>query len=158
MVRHSVLLAFVISAWALPGCSRQKGPKTLPTFPVSGVVQINGKPTPSVHVWMSPEDKMPDYVDPKLGAPHSATTDENGKFKITTYNSGDGAPAGKYVLSFYWEGNPKVVPFSNPDEPRIDPVAVKFNNKYSNPQKSSFKATVDAGKSTDLGTLDLATK
>ena len=38
------------------------------------------------------------------------------------------------------------MPFANPDEPIIDPVAGKFNAKYGNPAKSEIKATVDEGK------------
>jgi 5-hydroxyisourate hydrolase-like protein (transthyretin family) len=157
MVRHLIVFAVAIEVCWLAGCSRPKGPKLEPTFPVSGVVQIDGKPTAAVHVFLFPADSAPMGFDPRLGSPHSATTDADGKFKITTYNTGDGAPAGSYVLGFYWEGTPKVVPFSNPDEPKLDPVAVRFNRKYGNPQKSEFKATVER-KSVDLGKLELTTK
>ena len=74
------------------------------------------------------------------------------------YNLGDGAPVGDYSLCFYWEGNPKVVPFDNPDEPQLDPVAIKFNRKYGDPGRSEHKVTVEEGQSTDLGTLELVTR
>src|SRR5262245_52695323 len=122
MVRQPIVVACAVGAYVLAGCSDDE-PQMEPTFPVAGVVQIDGKPTPAVRVMMFPSDKVPDFVDPKLGALHQATTDDSGKFQITTYKSGDGAPVGSYVVCFYWEGNPKVVPFANPDEPLIDPVA-----------------------------------
>lgn len=154
MIRYPVVL--VCACW-LAGCSDDE-PQMEPTFPVSGIVQIDGKPTEGVRVMMFPADKIPDWVDPNLGALHQATTDAQGKFEITTYKTADGAPAGNYVVCFYWEGNPKVVPFANPDEPAIDPVAATFNRKYGNPAKSEIKPTVEEGKPTDLGTLQLTTR
>jgi hypothetical protein len=158
MVRYIVVLALAIGVCLPAGCARRKGPKREPTFPVSGVIKIDGTPTPMVRVFMFPEDKLPEWFEPLRGAPHFATTDNDGKFKISTYESGDGAPAGKYVVCFYWEGNPKVLPFSNPDEPPVDPTAAKFNKKYGQPHQSQIKVTVEKGKATDMGTLDLTTK
>lgn len=156
MVRRCVVFAVVAACCWQAGCSRgPKGPKRVPVFPVSGILKVDGEPAPFVRVNMFPAGK--DVEDPMRGAPHYAVTDNEGKFKITTYDSGDGAPAGDYVLALYWEKAAKTVPFDNPDEPRLDPAAVRFNRKYSYFSDSSPKVTVEE-KSNDLGTLELKTK
>lgn len=153
-----IWILFLAPVFCASGCKKDAGPKREPTFPVTGTVQIDGKPTVGVRVMMFPADNFPGSVEQNLGAPHSAMTDNDGKFKITTYDAGDGAPAGDYVVTFYWDYMGKPVPFSNPDEPKLDPSAVRFNKKYSEPYKSKIKAKVEAEKGADLGVLELTTK
>lgn len=157
-MRHLLVMALAVQAFWLTGCG-PKPPEIPPTFPITGTVTIDGKPTPMVQVLMWPIDKMPEWIDTRLQAPHWANTDPEGKFKITTYNAGDGAPPGEYNVFFYWEGNPKVVALANPDEPELDPVAVKFNAKYTNAMKPQLPTIkVEDGKPTDVGTWELTTK
>lgn len=159
MLRHWALMAVLVAAIVFaPGCSRSRAPKKEPTYPVSGVIHIDGKPAAGVRVWMFPLDKPPEILELNRGAPHWGITDADGKFKITTYDAGDGAPEGEYMLVFHWEGNPKVLPFSNPDEPPVDPIAMKFNQKYFTAINSPHKVTVEKGKGADVGTLELTTK
>ncbi|MGD9855501.1 MAG: hypothetical protein AB7U20_11195 [Planctomycetaceae bacterium] len=158
MVRVWIASLFVMAACWLTGCSGKKMPETVPTFPVSGTVHIDGKPTGAVRVMMYPAEKPPEFIDPNVGAPHQSVTDPAGKFQITTYFQGDGAPVGSYVVFFYWEGNPKVTPFAIPDEMPVDPVAARFNKKYANAVRPQQQATVEEGKPTDLGVLELTTK
>ncbi|MBX3437837.1 MAG: hypothetical protein KF861_10125 [Planctomycetaceae bacterium] len=158
MIRHVGVAVCLIAAHVFVGCSKPERPKTEPTFPVSGTVTIDGKPTPGVKVWMFKEAEAPGYVDPVLGAPHMGETGADGKFQITTYNTGDGAPVGDYVFGFFWQGNPKVVPFAIPDEVPVDRAAAGFNRKYGDPTRTGIKVKVEEGKSADLGVLDLKTK
>jgi len=161
MIRHLTVFAVAFQTCWLVGCGGG-GPKpgeTVPTFPVTGVVKIDGKPTPMVRVMMFPLDHMPEWIETNGGAPHWANTDPEGKFQITTYNAGDGAPAGEYALFFYWEGIPTNVGLVNPDEPPLDPQSQKFNAKYLNAQKPQISGIkVEEGKPNDLGTLELTTK
>lgn len=156
MVR--LVTALVLSSLLLCGCSRgPKPPKREPTFPVSGTVHIDGKPAEFVRVNMYPAAK--EVLDPKLGAPHTGITDKDGKFEIRTYDQNDGAPAGDYKFGFYWEGPPaKVIPLQNPDEPVLDPAAVRFNNKYLYPGPNAPTGKVESGQATDLGVFELKTK
>jgi|SRR5687768_14358113 len=69
------------------------------THPVSGMLTINGAPAdPGVLVWLHPQfpedDRYP--IHPK------GETTEGGAFTIATYNSGDGAPEGEYVITVEW--------------------------------------------------------
>jgi hypothetical protein len=159
MMRPLLLFAFLLQTCWLAGCGGPKPPEVPPTFPITGIVTIDGKPTPMVRIMLFPTDKTPDFFDPNTGAPHWANTDPEGKFSITTYNSGDGAPPGEYNVLFFWEGNPKVVPLADPDQPQVDPAAAKFNAKYSNPRKPQLPAVkVEDGKPTDVGTWELTAK
>ena len=158
MIRCLVLSAILIPAFWLAGCSGPKDPKREPTFAVTGVVQIDGKPTPSVQLFVFSADKAPEVINNLLGAPHMATTDSKGKFQISTFATGDGAPVGNYVIAFYWQGNQMPSALGDPDDPKLDPAATKFNMKYGSPSKSQFKVTVEQGKPVDLKTLELTTK
>ena len=157
MLRALFLSAVVMPVFWLAGCSGSKGPQREPTFPVTGIVQIDGKPTPLVQVLLFPADKAPEVIG-NTGAPHAGTTDSAGKFQITTYDTGDGAPAGNYVIAFYWPGSQLLSLLGDPDEPKVDPVATKFNKKYGSPAKSKTKVTVEQGNPVDLKTIELTTK
>lgn len=159
MTRQLIVLGVALQLSWFAGCGGPPEPETIPTFPVTGVVNIDGKPTPMVRVLLFPVEKKPEWIDPRLAAPHWGNTGPDGKFQITTYSSGDGAPVGEYLVFFCWEGNPPVVPLSNPDEPPIDPIAAKFNGKYGNAMKAQVpNIKVVEGQPTDVGTLELTTK
>lgn len=158
MVRHCAAFGLLVAAVGLFGCSKTERPATPPTFPVTGTIHIDGKPTAGVRVFMVDPQTAPAVIDPNLGAPHQAVTNSEGKFQITTYYAGDGAPAGSYVLCFFWQGTPKEVPFGIPDDVPVDRTAQRFNNKYSEPGRSKHKVTVEEGKPVDLGVIELTTK
>ena len=161
MYRNSVAAMLVLPVCLLAGCwSSAKPPETVPTFPLSGVVKIDGKPTSGVKVMIFKSDKLPEGYDPLVGGPHQGVTDSEGKFNITTYYKDDGAPVGEYVMSFYWTGPQNIgAQLSDPDSPALDPTAARFNKKYGDPWKPQVpNPKVEEGKSTDLGTLELTTK
>jgi len=77
------------------GCG---GPKRKPVFTTEGKVLLaNGSPAVNVTVFLHPSSSEPDPVRP-LGV-----TDENGVFRLTTYDANDGAPAGDYVVTLMYE-------------------------------------------------------
>ena len=69
----------------------------LAVFPVSGKVLFAGKPTPGaiaiLHPVGDPDQKRP---NPR------AVVDREGNFKLSTYRTNDGAPAGDYVVTVDW--------------------------------------------------------
>src|SRR4051794_30838062 len=87
----------VLAAGALAvmvfGCSANKGPRL---YPVTGVVRINGEPAKDVNVMFTP-------VTPPAGndVPLSpaAVTKEDGSFQLMSFQPGDGAPAGDYLVT-----------------------------------------------------------
>lgn len=99
VLRPLLLLALV----ALVGCG--KGGR-VPAHPTEGTLLINGQPAANVFVLFTPVGGK----DPALRP--SATTDLEGKFRLTTYEAFDGAPAGEYTVSFLYE--PVNSPLSRP--------------------------------------------
>jgi hypothetical protein len=76
-----VMLAAV--GLALPGCGK-KGPVFIP---VSGVVTLDGKPLPRVAVWF----------EQGKGMNHgTGTSDESGRFEISTHKLGKGVTPGQH--------------------------------------------------------------
>src|SRR2546423_1070374 len=66
----------------------------LPVHPAAGQVLLAGKPVPQALVVLHPEgDASPDAVRPQ------ATADADGAFRLSTYETGDGAPAGTYRVT-----------------------------------------------------------
>lgn len=63
-----------------------------------------------------------------------AKVNEQGHFQLTTYQHGDGAPAGEYQVGILWFDNP------NSDKPWN-----KLGKKYSIPQDSEITITVEEG-------------
>ena len=89
-----VVLVACASLW-LNSCGRSN---RLPVYPVKGTVLVDGKPAKGVQLSFWPENGAAD-----VGAySPQAETDENGAFVLSTYEPGDGAPAGKYSVTARW--------------------------------------------------------
>ena len=94
MLRSLSLLAAVLS---LSGCSKDGDFRK--TYSVSGTIAIDGVAAePGIIVALHPQyeetDKYP--IHPK------GETAAGGSFKITTYNTDDGAPEGDYIATVEW--------------------------------------------------------
>ena len=131
--------AAALLASVLCGC-RDDG--RLPTYPVTGQVFINAVPAAGCTVTFVP-------VDPELKGVvlPAGTVDEFGEFRLTTYENGDGAPAGGYGVTLRWEANEW--PGGDVDK-GVDPVVTvrpdRLLGRYASPEKSGLKATVEAGE------------
>ena len=119
----------VIAVGLLAGCGGDGG---VPLYPASGQVLVNGQPAAGVEVRLHPADRPGD-----LDAPRPfAVTRENGSFELGTFAEGDGAPAGRYLVSLVW-----------PEEPaRREPPEDRLNWAYSDPHKSALRATIAEGE------------
>jgi hypothetical protein len=134
--RGCVRLAVGILLFALfVGCGKQtpRGPQP---YPVKGQVTFQGKPAAGFQVSFHP---LFEQSGPKF-AP-SALTDENGQFALRSYQPGDGAPPGDYAVTFTW---PQSVPGPDPDDALQ--LLDRLMGRYGNPQRSTFKVTVQAGE------------
>jgi len=78
-----VAVACLVVAAANSGCRR--GPAIVP---VSGVVEVDGKPLPSGSVMVIPVD----------GRPASGTIGRDGRFTLTTFRPGDGVLTGTHQV------------------------------------------------------------
>lgn len=70
------------------GCSGDDGDR-VEVYPASGKVTFNGKPVADASVSFSPKEGQPVAY---------ATTNADGEFTLTTYETGDGAAAGSYTV------------------------------------------------------------
>ncbi len=115
-------------ALALPACSG--GEARTPVYPVKGTLQFKGQPAAGAFVVFhsvgptgSPEDERP-----------TSLVGPDGSFTLTTFDPGDGAPEGEYVVTVEWrklvgKGNdvaagPNVIPQAYGD-PKTSPLRAK---------------------------------
>jgi hypothetical protein len=90
---HSLLaILLCIFACAALGCGGSDMEQ--PTFPVSGVVKLDGKPLKGATIVFHAVDQSKF----KWKELPQGLTDEEGKFSIFTYSSNDGAPAADYKV------------------------------------------------------------
>lgn len=135
------LLATGLSSLLLAaGCGKGDGKR--PTFPVTGKVTVDGQPGAEARLFFSP-------VDDAAPRP-TAVTDGEGNLIVTTYVTGDGAPAGEYKIGLEW---PKMVNNMG----RIQPGPDRLGGKFKNPAASKWTVTVTAGPNT-LPDFDVKTK
>ncbi|MBY0459121.1 MAG: metallophosphoesterase [Gemmataceae bacterium] len=109
------------------------------TFAVSGKVTLEGKPltgaTVAFHQFLKAEGKFADrYIHVCDGL-----TDDNGRFKLTTYSKNDGAPAGEYMVTVVKTEKGGFVDGEGPAAKTILP------EKYATPATTPLKATVKEG-------------
>lgn len=110
--------------------------------PVTGVVQMNGKPAEGVKLTFHPKGGM-DQAEPTKS---SAMSDAEGKFSASTYEVGDGAPIGEYDITLTW-------PVLNTISMSFD--GDKLKGRYATPKKSKLTVNVESGKPIDLGVIEL---
>ena len=88
---NSAISSLLVLA-CIAGCGRTD-PWTQ-VYPVKGVVTFRGKPVKDAELAFFPvNDQAPESVRPW------AKSSENGEFVVSTYNNGDGAPAGDYKVT-----------------------------------------------------------
>ncbi len=135
----------MLGCLVLGGCGGgTEGRKT--THRISGTVHVDGQPANYLAVRAHPVAGV-DKGDPTYS---SAFTDEEGKFVLSTYESGDGIPEGQYTLTFNWgEMNLLSMSYGGPD---------KLKKRYDDPVKSEIKITVGPDQPEDIGVIELTTK
>lgn len=143
IARRFVLLCCCV---AVLGCGGEE-PFRKATSPVKGKVTVDGAAPGSeiqivCHFLGTADTQHPTYSQ--------AATDAEGNFSISTYEAGDGIPAGDYVLVFTWRDyNVMARSYTGPD---------KLKNRYSDPMTSPIKLTVKDGEPLDMGVVALTTK
>lgn len=106
------------------------------TVPVAGTVLVKGRATANVKVTFHPQFDMG-----KVKYTPSALTDKAGHFVLSTGAANDGAPPGLYVVTFEL---PRIE--SDRKNSGIEIEVDAWNGKFSDPAKSTWKVTVEAGK------------
>lgn len=122
----------LLTPLALVGCS-DSAPQTVATYPVEAPITFQGKPAPGAFVAfhpVTPSEEVP--------APRGVVT-RDGQLKVSTFNGGDGAPEGEYILTVQWSR-----PVKRGDE--LVPGPNVIPKKYASPQTSNLRVRIAAGE------------
>jgi len=146
--RHaSAVCALLAVALSAAGCRKNDRSKNwLPVHPAFGTVTVDGKPAEGAKIVFHPvSNRGSETVYP------FARAGADGTFRLTTYRTEDGAPAGEYVVTVVWPAppnDPDDEPFSGPD---------RLKGAYNDPKKPLLKSTIRAGDN-HLPPLELKTR
>lgn len=146
MYRIVFVFHVVICSTLVVGCSGRAKSNRPETVPVSGIVTHKGQPIEGATIMFFPK------VPPGNGA--GGLTDSSGEYRLTTFESADGAVPGSYlvtVMKTRVEANPKAK--HDPNEPPEHHVNL-LPERYTNPQGSGFTAEIKKGDANQF-TFDL---
>lgn len=126
-------LAAALSAALLLGCGEAK-PERVAVHPVTGTLTVKGQPATGAFVTLHPKAPLGDNVP----APR-ANVSKDGTFALSTFDGGDGAPAGEYKVTIRWYKLVKSGPDVSPG-PNVIPA------KYARPESSDLTVRIAAGE------------
>ncbi|MEW4562829.1 hypothetical protein AB1K70_09905 [Bremerella sp. JC770] len=113
-------------------CSTKPDYQEVETYPTTGSVTVQGEPAFGAIVVLHPTSD----VGMTKGNRAFAKAQQDGTFALTTYVTGDGAPAGEYTATVIWPENP------NARGPSPD----RLRGKYANPASSDLTVSVKPGE------------
>ena len=132
---RQLLLSLVLLGFT--GCSRAPDPMKRPVFPATGVVTYRGQPlidaVVRLHPVGQPDDDLPVWIP-------RGRVGTDGTFAVSTYRTGDGAPAGEYRVSFSWQG-----PLRNLSEQAQDQLPELMPRQLTSPHQSGITVVVAEG-------------
>lgn len=126
MYRNTVSIGLCLASLLMVGCSRGASADRKPVYVVTGQVTMSGGPVANALVTFSPKQKQPVAI---------GKTDANGAFKLTTYDGGDGAAEGEFVVLVTKSA---AAPAAGP--PAHDP-SKPFDSRAAHAQQSTAQAT-----------------
>jgi hypothetical protein len=128
-------LAALCAALAV-GCGKQNDGRA-PLYPASGQVTVGGQPAAGAEVVFY--GATSDLQGPGTIAP-VGTTDENGRYQLSSYGVDDGAPAGKFNVTVHW---PEPIP-PGADEEMYQPKD-RLKQKYLDPKSAGITMEIPVG-------------
>lgn len=79
------------------GCGGDKADaRRVPVYPVQGTITFRGQPVPGAVVTLHPTAPAEGVPSPR------AQVGRDGSLRVSTYDGGDGAPAGEYIVTVKW--------------------------------------------------------
>jgi hypothetical protein len=140
-VRNVLYVLSIGIALLLSSCSSGRKP----VYPTRGqVLAKNQEPAVGAFVIFHPVN-APD-TDPNKPR---AYVEEDGSFRLTTYQQGDGAPEGEYVVTIDWRP-PSASPFG-PNKRGADRLA----GRYSKVENSKFRFKIEKKSVNELPPIQL---
>ena len=142
-----VILTSCAGLVCVSGCESSIQQKTYPT---SGEVKLDGKPLAGAVIVFHAVDKSKF----KWEELPQGVTDQDGKFKLFTYSSNDGAPAAEYTVGIaLYQANSD----DGGDQVKREKTRVNLPPKFADPKTSGLTAKVEA-KTTVIPTFELVSK
>src|SRR5262249_55119177 len=115
LLLRAAVLALLLSA----SCAQDH---RKPLYPVRGQVFVQGQPARDAFVIFPPLHSTDPYPTKAF-----ARVAADGSFRLTTYQTGDGAPAGDYAVTVWWRKVTKAGEEKGPDQ---------LHGRYRDPQTS----------------------
>ena len=120
----------------LAGCGDDGRPKLVEA---TGTLKLNGEPVSDALIYFRPKEGNP------IMRPSRAKTDAQGRFRLSTYNEGDGIPLGEYRIGI--EKRQLVgdlPPNYNPEAPEATRLTYQWitPKELANPETSGLEASV----------------
>lgn len=148
---RKVIIALLLAAGTMTGCSNDSRPKDLPPlYPCVITVTQNAAPLDGAVVNLVAVEK----TNAKYQA--SSVTDENGKAVIATYGF-DGIPAGRYKVCVWKTVVEGVKEYTNSDGELVESLGTDYRTvepKYSSAQSTPYEIEITA-KSTSPEPFDV---
>ncbi|MEM7313743.1 MAG: hypothetical protein AAF497_11390, partial [Planctomycetota bacterium] len=114
------------------GCGEDR----LEVFPVTGSVVINGQPAVRAKLSFFGQDEV---HQSEIAPFPSATTDDQGNFVVTSYEPGDGAPAGNYKVTVTCRESNDLDPEAREQAPNMVPA------RYADPEQTPLTVLIKKG-------------
>ena len=96
-LRHRAIAALCVTLLAAAaGCGKKAGPERVAVYPVEGSITFKGQPMPGAVISFHPKAPQENVPPPR------AEINKDGVLKVSTYDGGDGAPEGEYVVTVLW--------------------------------------------------------
>lgn len=121
------------------GCSG-KDYAEVEVMPIAGKLSVKGTPAHGAYVTFHPKDD----VGMTKGNVPFARVQPDGTFQVTTYDTNDGIPKGKYAVTVYWPLDPDA----------RGPSPDRLQDRFSRPENPAFEAIVDE-TTKELGPWDI---
>ena len=135
--RRLVFLSVFISLPPLlTSCDSKRDYEASPTYPATGQVMAGTQPVAGAFVRFTPVDAV--------GSPDALTsqaqTESDGTFSLSTYEKGDGAPAGSYAVTLTWPANAAGARKS------ADPGPDRLNGRYADAKSAEWIIEITEGE------------
>ena len=138
-MRACSTLLWVPLIWVMAGCAGRDSERAK-VYPVHGAVFFNGKPATGAVVRVHGVEANGGAVLPR------AVVQKDGTFSLTTYEAGDGVPAGRYRASVYWRQQGR-------EEEQEGPSLIP--ERYSRPETSGLEIEIKAEPENKLSPFNL---
>lgn len=145
--RSNVLfgIPFRVALWIVPvslclGCGGGSKVKVEKLVPASGIVQLDGRPTPGIRLSFQPVSGT------NAVGGYWAMTDDEGKFTVMHLSKKEGLPPGKYEVLLSRRVKPDGTPLGENESPTMVQSRESISKMFSDPAMAGLHNRVDVSE------------